>query len=89
MDVTGSRERIAWVDTPTDEEIRARMQPGARNPYDFGFVPHMRRLLMAHEVLGPAFTDLFRQVMFGPGSLDRREREMVACVAAAAQDCHY
>jgi AhpD family alkylhydroperoxidase len=27
--------------------------------------------------------------MFGPGALSRREREMVAGVAAAAQDCFY
>jgi AhpD family alkylhydroperoxidase len=28
-------------------------------------------------------------VMFEEGALDRREREMVAAVTAAAQDCHY
>jgi len=27
--------------------------------------------------------------MFDEGALTRREREMVAAVAAAAQDCHY
>jgi AhpD family alkylhydroperoxidase len=27
--------------------------------------------------------------MFVPGHLSRAEREMVASVAAAAQDCHY
>lgn len=82
-------ERIAWVDVPGEQEIRAAMQPGARVPYDFGFVPGMRRLLMAHDALGPAFTDLYRAIMFGPGSLDRAEREMVAAVAASAQDCYY
>jgi alkylhydroperoxidase/carboxymuconolactone decarboxylase family protein YurZ len=80
---------IAWVAVPSEAEIRARMQPGTKPPYDFGFIPAMRRLLMAHDLLGLAFTDLYRQVMFGPGHLDRREREMVAAVAAAAQDCHY
>ena len=44
---------------------------------------------MAHDRLGPLFRQLFRELMFGPGHLDRREREMVAAVAAAAQDCHY
>jgi AhpD family alkylhydroperoxidase len=29
------------------------------------------------------------RVMFAPGALARREREMIAAVAAAAQDCHY
>jgi len=35
------------------------------------------------------FAALFGQIMFAPGRLDRREREMVAAVATAAQDCHY
>jgi alkylhydroperoxidase/carboxymuconolactone decarboxylase family protein YurZ len=33
--------------------------------------------------------DLFREVMFAPGDLTRAEREMIAAVASAAQDCHY
>ena len=36
------------------------------------------------------FVALFGEIMFSPlGALDRREREMIAAVAAAAQDCHY
>jgi hypothetical protein len=82
----------AWVQIPTDEELRARFpaRDGARHPYDFGFWPAMARLVMAHGRIGPAFGALFAQIMFSPeGKLDRREREMVAAVAAAAQDCHY
>ncbi len=83
----------AWVRIPTEEELRARFPApaaGARHPYDFGFFPAMARLIMAHGRIGPAFGALFTQIMFSPeGKLDRREREMVAAVAAAAQDCHY
>ena len=85
-----------WVALPSDEQIRAMQAPqpaGASQAvargYDFGFVAGMSRLLMAHDRLGPLFRQLFRELMFGPGHLDRREREMVAAVAAAAQDCHY
>ncbi|MDX1382398.1 MAG: carboxymuconolactone decarboxylase family protein [Thermoanaerobaculia bacterium] len=78
---------IAWVDTPTDEEMAAIRPPGG--PYDFGFVPNMGKLLAAHQEIGPHFGALFAQIMFADGALDRREREMVAAVAAAAQDCHY
>ncbi len=85
----------AWVALPSDEQIGAMQPPGAAaspgvaRGYDFGFVAGMSRLLMAHDRLGPLFRQLFRELMFGPGHLDRREREMVAAVAAAAQDCHY
>ncbi len=77
----------AWVELPSEAEVRAVMPPGS--PYDFGFLPAMARLLMAHEQLGPVFGALFGQIMFAPGSLSRRERELIAAVTSAAQDCHY
>ena len=63
-------------------------KPAVR-PYDYGFVGEMSVLMNVHPLIGPALTELFMQVMFAPGALTRREREMVAAVAAAAQDCHY
>jgi hypothetical protein len=78
----------AWVEMPSEETIRALM-PAAAHPYDFGFVTGMQRLIMSHMRIAPFFAALFRQIMFEPGQLSRREKEMVAAVAAAAQDCHY
>jgi alkylhydroperoxidase/carboxymuconolactone decarboxylase family protein YurZ len=77
----------AWVKMPSEAELRSRMPDGVA--YDFGFLPAMIRLVMAHPRIGPAFGMLFGRIMFEPGSLSRREREMVAGVAAAAQDCFY
>ena len=80
----------AWVAIPTEAERRAQLPPGVpASCYDFGFVPAMGRLLSAHKEIVPAFGKLFWTVMFAPGHLSRQEREMVAAVAAAAQDCHY
>lgn len=70
-----------------DKEMSGQMIKG--HPYDFGFAPAMARLVAAHPRIASAFGALFRVIMFEPGHLDRREREMVAAVAAAAQDCHY
>lgn len=77
----------AWVAMPSDQDLR-KLRPSG-GPYDFGFLPAMARLLMAHPRFGPLFGGLFSQIMFEPGQLDRREKEMVAAVAAAAQDCFY
>ena len=77
----------AWVAMPSEERLRQVMPAG--HPYDFGFIPGMARLVMTHERIAPFFGALFAQIMFAPGALQRREREMVAAVAAAAQDCHY
>ncbi len=82
----------AWVNIPSSEALaasRPAASPGARHPYDFGFLPAMARLVIAHPRIGAQFAALFQQVMFAPGRLDRREREMVAAVTAAAQDCRY
>ena len=79
----------AWVAMPSETEVRAVLPPDADVPYDFGFLPAMFRLIMAHPRIAPFFGALFGQIMFEPGALSRREREMVAAVAAAAQDCHY
>ena len=78
----------AWVHIPTPEQ-RAAMSD-ARDPYNFGFVPAMGRLLAAHDTIGPKFLALYREIMFAAGgALSRAEREMIAAVAAAAQKCEY
>lgn len=80
-------ERDAWVGMPSPEEVRALLGEGGI--YDFGFVPAMSRLILSHLGIAPHFGALFTQIMFAPGALDRREREMIAGVASAAQDCFY
>lgn len=81
--------RQAWIALPSDEAVRAMLPADRRHPYDFGFVAGMTRLVRAHPRIGPALGALFAQVMFAPGFLERREREMIAAVTAAAQDCTY
>ena len=80
----------AWVQMPSQDDLRAFIPRGSGFPYDFGFLPGMARLITAHGRIGAAFGQLFAQIMFSPeGKLSRAEREMVAAVSAAAQDCHY
>ena len=76
----------AFVELADPETAKKLRRPG---PYDFGYVPAMGRLVAAHGEIGPLFRALFAQVMFRPGQMSRAEREMVAAVAAVAQDCHY
>ncbi len=77
----------AWVRLPSEAQLRPAM---AGSPYSFGFVPAMGRLIISHPEIGPPFMQLYNAIMFAPErTLSRREREMVAGVAAAAQDCFY
>jgi hypothetical protein len=78
----------AFVELPSEAQVR-QARGDAKSPYDFGVIPPMGRLLMAHPRLGPAFGQLFGEVMFRVDRLTRAESEMIAGVAAAAQDCHY
>ena len=60
----------------------------------FKFVRYKRQVEAAIHESGMTWTVLqpgpFSEIMFSPeGTLDRREREMVAAVASAGQDCHY
>jgi alkylhydroperoxidase/carboxymuconolactone decarboxylase family protein YurZ len=82
------RPEQAWVKLPQPEAL-ARAAGRENHPYDFGYVAGMSRLIMAHPRIAPAFGALYASIMFTPGALTRAEREMVAAVAAAAQDCHY
>jgi alkylhydroperoxidase/carboxymuconolactone decarboxylase family protein YurZ len=79
-----------FITLPTDEEMRARGERSGMKPtYNFGFIGGMSRLLAAHERIGKALQAAFIEMMFAPGALDRAEREMLAAVASAAQDCEY
>ncbi len=69
--------------------MRAYFRGTGQRPPGYGFIPAMTRLLLAHEALGETFRNHYVRVMFEPGALSRAEREMVAAVASAAQDCFY
>jgi hypothetical protein len=84
----------AWVDLPSEDDLRALRAALniSSHPYEAflgGTIPLMARLLAAHPSIGLAFVQLSNEVLFGPGALSRAEREIVASVAAAAQDCVY
>lgn len=78
--------KAAWINLPEPADVALAR---GEHPYNFGYVPGMSRLIMAHPRIAPAFGALYASVMFAPGALARDEREMVAAVASAAQDCHY
>ncbi len=84
----------AWGKMPSSDDLIGNLPADRTAPvhqYDFGtFFPAMARLIMTHGRIGAKFGQLFSEIMFSEeGTLDRREREMVAAVTAAGQDCHY
>lgn len=75
----------AWVELPPRELLH---ELGV--PLYHGFIPQMYRLVAAHPRVAPRFAALTNEVMRGePSALSISERELVAAVTAAAQDCFY
>ena len=55
-------------------------------------VPDRDNILQIHGVHGRIMRlhyELYRELMYGPGPLSRMQREMIAVVVSAANDCHY
>lgn len=49
-------------------------------------------ILASHSLNAPvleAHVELYRRIMFGPSGLSRLEREAMAVLVSAANDCHY
>ncbi len=76
--VTG--EGDAWIELPPRNESGFRYH---------GVVTNMGRLIAAHPRIGARLGALFVETMFADGVLAYEERELVAAVAAGAQDCVY
>ncbi len=81
----------AWIELASPDELARRIAaaPTGRSLYDFGFVFNMSRLMRTHPRIAATWGPHFLAVMDEGGALSREEKEMVAAVAAAAQDCHY
>ena len=64
-------------------DLYARVAPG-RQPLD-----HILAIHALHPRSLSDHYELYRTLMYGPGPLSRREREIVAVAVSRANDCHY
>lgn len=81
----------AWIDIILEEEA----QGGLKVLYEQEFDPERQRadnILAVHSLNPPtlrAHADLYHTVMHAKSPLSRSEREMVAVVVSAINQCHY
>lgn len=82
-------EPRAWVEMLSEDQAR-RVLPESYG-YDHGLLPSFFRLVQTHERIGDVFWPLQAAVMQGgeDSELSQRDRELIAVVAAVAQDCEY
>ena len=82
---------MPWIDAPHEDEWEDELAEMKERVID----PNWRRVdwIMRIHALDDgslrAHDALYRQAMRGTESLPRSEREMIAVVVSAANDCHY
>ncbi len=72
---------MVWIDYLPEDAIPAADR-----------VPDGDNILRIHGVHSRVMRlhyDLYRELMYGRGPLSRLQREMIAVVVSAANDCHY
>lgn len=81
---------MAWIRTCRKHEVEGELARAVRRvaPGDEA----LDNILAVHALHPRSMLDhfsLYRTLMYGPGPLSRRERELVAVAVSAANHCHY
>ena len=81
---------MTWIRAIAPEEATGKL----KELYDAairraGRVYHIVRTMSLSPPVLEASMGFYSRVMFGPGGLTRRQREMLAVVVSRANDCHY
>lgn len=85
----GSGERRAWIPVTGVQEADGDLADAYRRA---GAGEGAANVVAVHSLHPRALEDhvaLYRTLMFGPSPLSRREREAVAVVVSALNDCFY
>ena len=72
---------MAFIDYVSEESIPAEDRVDDQD--------NILRIHGVHSRVMRQHYDFYRELMFGKGPLSRIQREMIAVVVSAANDCHY
>ncbi|MEE8348073.1 MAG: carboxymuconolactone decarboxylase family protein [Acidobacteriota bacterium] len=87
---TAPIEDIAWVATvPLDKATGyvKNLYEGFRKQR--GWIPNILRSTTIRPDLTRGWVPLFNTLMYGPSGLTRAQKEMIAVVVSAGNQCHY
>jgi alkylhydroperoxidase family enzyme len=82
---------LAWAGGKVVRMAFIPYLPGDQIPED-ARVPdkdHIIRIHAVHPAVMKLHYDLYRELMHAPGSLTRRQRELIAVRVSAINGCHY
>ncbi len=87
-----SRPRRAWIET--HDEDATDLDPALRDLYagmrdPSGHVDNILKIHSLHPASLQVHYDFYKLVMYGRSPLSRIQREMIAVVTSATNQCHY
>jgi alkylhydroperoxidase family enzyme len=82
---------MAWIKMVTEEEAEGELADLYKKyrSRESGMMDH---ILKIHSLDPPTMVthiQMYRNLMFGPSELSRKEREMIAVVVSVENSCHY
>lgn len=84
-------KRIAWIETidPTEAKAELKLLYDAQYDRQHGVVDHILQIHSLHPQSLQDHVQLYKTLMFGPSPLSRAQREMIAVVVSAINQCRY
>ena len=81
---------MAWIRVIDETEADGSLAEQYRNLIGpWGGVDHILTIHSLHPASLAAHVQIYKTLMYGKGPLSRVQREMIAVVASAANECHY
>jgi len=81
---------MTWIRTVSEKKAKGyvkRVYDAKRK--ELGFIPNIVKTFSLRPEIMKAEQSLYKTLMFGPSTLGRARREMIAIVVSRINDCHY
>ena len=89
-DSTAQIEDIAWIDTVHPEEATGYVKSLYEGfQKQRGWIPNILKSTSIRADVTRGWVPLFNTLMYGPSGLTRSQKEMIAVVVSAGNQCHY
>ena len=87
---TAQIEDIAWIETVHPEEATGYVKSLYEGfQKQRGWIPNILKSTSIRPDVTRGWVPLFNTLMYGPSGLTRSQKEMIAVVVSAGNQCHY
>jgi len=85
------RVTMAWIKMISEEDAEGKLADLYKKyrVRDSGMMDHILKIHSLDPPTMESHIQMYKQLMFGPSELSRKEREMIAVVVSVENSCHY